>query len=233
MIGAKSSICSCQPSSMTSATVAATRLKVVSTVGPCGCPAQKRRRQIDATTTPATKHSISTAAVTDSFTSWRTYPNTARWALPVMNVTKYPAEWVNAVAPSTPASPASTHDSRASLSKISLATRTCFQTASVHAAGKRLDGRQPGDGPQRDRQPPGPVPRLVDGLVEFIGGQQLRRIPWVDPGRGRVAVAERGAIALDPFAGAGGQLLVGGLVHQRPVGGVLEGTQDTGHVAQR
>jgi len=56
--------------------------------------------------------------------------------LPVMNVTKYPAEWVNAVAPSTPASPASTHDNRASLSKISLATRTCFQTPPVRGAGK-------------------------------------------------------------------------------------------------
>ena len=40
-----------------------------------------------------------------------------------MNVTKYPAEWVNAVAPSTPASPARSHDNLASLSKISLATR--------------------------------------------------------------------------------------------------------------
>ncbi|KBA93885.1 hypothetical protein AO39_04063 [Mycobacterium tuberculosis M1762] len=34
--------------------------------------------------------------------------------LPVMKVTKYPAEWVNAVAPSIPASAANTHDSRAS-----------------------------------------------------------------------------------------------------------------------
>ena len=66
--------------------------------------------------------------MTDSTTSCRKYPSTARWAFPVMKVTKYPAECVNAVAPSTPASPASTHDNRASLSKISLATRTCFQT---------------------------------------------------------------------------------------------------------
>src|ERR1700753_690423 len=36
-----------------------------------------------------------------------------------MKVTKYPAEWVKAVAPSTPASTASTHDKRASLSNVS------------------------------------------------------------------------------------------------------------------
>ena len=46
-----------------------------------------------------------------------------------MKVTKYPAEWVNAVAPSTPASAASTHDNRASLSKISLATRHMLSDA--------------------------------------------------------------------------------------------------------
>ena len=73
---------------MMSSAVAATRLKVVSTVGPCGCPDQKRRRHTDAITTPATKHSDSSPAVTASNTSWRKYPSTARWALPVMKVTK-------------------------------------------------------------------------------------------------------------------------------------------------
>src|ERR1700733_11801020 len=41
-----------------------------------------------------------------------------------MNVTKYPAEWVKAVAPSTPASTASTHDKRASLSNVSRSMKT-------------------------------------------------------------------------------------------------------------
>src|ERR1700730_1316879 len=111
---------------MTSTTVAANRLTVVSTVGPCGCATQKCRLHADATTTPATKHSISRPAVTDSNTSPRKYPSTARCAFPVINVTKYPAEWVKAVAPSTPASAASTHDSRASLSNVSRSMQPCF-----------------------------------------------------------------------------------------------------------
>ncbi len=121
---------------MMSSAVAATRLKVVSTVGPCGCATQKCRLHHDAVTTPATKHTISSPAVIDSKTSCRKYPRTARWAFPVMNVTKYPAEWVNAVAPSTPASTASNHDNRVSLLKISLATRTCCQTGAMSAAAE-------------------------------------------------------------------------------------------------
>lgn len=90
------------------------KLKVVSTVGPWGCAAQKCRRHTDAITTPATKNRISNDAVTDIHASSPNNPSTARCELPVMKVTKYPAEWVNAVAPSIPASAASTHDSRAS-----------------------------------------------------------------------------------------------------------------------
>ncbi|BBZ72880.1 hypothetical protein MPRS_39730 [Mycobacterium paraseoulense] len=45
-----------------------------------------------------------------------------------MKTTKYPAEWVNEIAPRMPASAANTQDNRASLSKISLVTRTWFQT---------------------------------------------------------------------------------------------------------
>src|SRR5262249_54536403 len=146
-------------------------------------------------------------------------------------------ECVNAVAPSTPASPASTHDNRASLSKISLATRTCCQTRPVRAAGKRLCSGEPRDGAQRDRQPPRSVPRLVAGLVdrfvEFIGCKQQGRMWGVAARRGGVAGEEGGAVAFDPSAGAGGQLFVVGLVPQRPIGGVLERTQDTGDVAQR
>src|SRR5208283_5092846 len=134
MIGAKSRKFSSHPSSTTSTAVAASRLKVVSTVGPCGCAPQKRRRHHDATTTPATKHTSSSPALIESHTSSRKYPSTARWAFPVMKVTKYPAEWVKAVAPSTPASAANTHDNRDSLLHMSLATRTCFQTPAACAA---------------------------------------------------------------------------------------------------
>lgn len=88
MIGAKSSRFSSQPSSMTSTTVAANRLNVVSTVGPCGCATQKCRRHTEAITTPETKQTINTPAVTDSNTSPRKYPSMARWAFPVMKVTK-------------------------------------------------------------------------------------------------------------------------------------------------
>src|SRR6201996_8241575 len=119
MIGGKSSWFSSQPSSKTSTNVAASKLNVANTVGPCGCATQKCRRHTDATTTPATKLNSSRPAVTDNRTSLPKQPSPDSCAFPVMNVTKCPAEWVKAVPPSPPASPASTHDKRASLSNVS------------------------------------------------------------------------------------------------------------------
>src|SRR6476619_5513566 len=58
----------------------------------------------------------------------------------------------------------------------------------------------PRDGSHRDRQPRRPVPRLVGrlvhGLVEFVGGEQLPGVARVIACHRRVALAERGAVAV-------------------------------------
>src|SRR3984957_4641924 len=160
-----------------------------------------------------------------------------------MNVTKYPAEWVNAVAPSTPASTASTHDKRVSLSNVSRSMKTMLSKSYTDGrAGTAIQVRltsicyEFGDRPQWDGKPTRPVTRfvtrLVNGLVQLVRRQNQRRIARVDTGCRRITVAESSSVALHPLSSTRGQLLVGGLVDQRSVGGVVERSQHPCHVAQ-
>src|SRR5689334_17117219 len=89
---------------------------------------------------------------------------------------------------------------------------------------------QPGDRPQRDRQPARPVPglvrRLVDSFVELVRAQQGLVLARVGARGTGVALAERGAVALDPYPGPGGQPLVVVVpVDHQLVRRVLEGAQ--------
>src|ERR1700712_1544885 len=72
----------------------------------------------------------------------------------------------------------------------------CPVTGKLLTVGGLAD--QPGDGPQRDPQPAGPVPGfvsgLVDRLVQFVRGQQRALVARVQAGRVRVPVAERRAV---------------------------------------
>src|SRR6266498_2057951 len=84
---------------------------------------------------------------------------------------------------------------------------------------------EPGDGPQRDSQPSRPVSGfirgLVDRLVQLVRRQQCPVLARIGAGRVRVPVTERGLVALHPLVRAGGQVLVGVLVHEQLVGRVL------------
>src|SRR4051812_38429711 len=100
---------------------------------------------------------------------------------------------------------------------------------------------QSDDRPHRDRQParsvPGLVAHLVGRLVEFVGGEQVGLLVGIGAPAGGISLAERCAVAFDPFAGAGSQLLVvPGIVpplDETLVGGVLVGPQYTRDVPQR
>ena len=105
----------------------------------------------------------------------------------------------------------------------------------IGAGAHRFLSDQSGNRAQRDVQPAGPMPglvgHLVDGLVQLVDREDVGVGARVGP-RGRsVTVAERSAVALDPFPGPRGQLTVR-LVVQPVVGRVFVGAEHPGDIAK-